>query len=197
MSRLNIRTERLLLRRWRQADRGPFAEINADPEVMLYFPAPLSRDESDALVDRIEAGFSRNSFGLWALEVATSGEFIGFTGLAVPNFEAAFTPAVEIGWRLAQAAWGKGYATEAARAVLGVAFDELGLAEVVSFTSQANTRSRAVMHRIGMIRDCADDFDHPRLAPGHPLARHVLYRKPQMIGVFNFPASSWALTSEN
>lgn len=173
-----IRTARLVLRRWLQQDRGPFAAMNADPEVMAHFPALLSRDESDALVERIEAGFDHYGFGLWALEVRSTGAFIGFTGLAVPGFEAAFTPAVEIGWRLQRPAWGQGYATEAARAALGVAFDEIWLPEVVSFTSTVNQRSLAVMHRLGMTHDPADDFDHPRVPPGSPLRRHVLYRLP-------------------
>ena len=171
-----IRTERLVLRRWLQRDREPFAAMNADPEVMAHFPAPLTREESDALVDRIEAGFAEHGFGLWALEVRSTGAFIGFTGLAVPSFEAAFTPAVEIGWRLQRSAWGQGYATEAARAALAVAFDQTGMREVVSFTSTVNDRSQAVMRRLGMTHDHADDFDHPRVPPGSPLRRHVLYR---------------------
>ena len=150
--------------------------MNADPEVMAHFPAPLTREESDALVDRTEAGFAEHGFGLWALEVRSTGAFIGFTGLAVPSFEAAFTPAVEIGWRLQRSAWGQGYATEAARGALAVAFDQTGMREVVSFTSTVNDRSRAVMRRLGMTHDHADDFDHPRVPPGSPLRRHVLYR---------------------
>ncbi|HWB68373.1 MAG TPA: GNAT family N-acetyltransferase, partial [Solirubrobacterales bacterium] len=138
-----IETERLRLRRWRAADREPFAALNADPEVMEYFPGPLERAQSDALIETIELGFERHGFGLWALEQRESGAFLGFTGLAVPGFEAHFTPAVEIGWRLDRAAWGNGYATEAARAALGIGFGELGLDEVVSFTSVANRRSRA------------------------------------------------------
>jgi ribosomal-protein-alanine N-acetyltransferase len=149
--------------------------MNADPEVMEFFPAPLSRAESDDLVDRIEAGFERDGFGLWALE-PRGGGFIGFTGLARPEFEAHFTPAVEVGWRLARHAWGHGYATEAARAALGFAFGPAALEEVVSFTSVGNARSRAVMERLGMTRDPAEDFDHPGIPIGDPLRRHVLYR---------------------
>lgn len=171
-----IRTERLVLRRWLRRDREPFAAMNADPDVIAHFPALLSRDESDGVVDRIEAGFEEHGFGLWALELRGSGAFIGFTGLAVPGFEAPFAPAVEIGWRLGRPAWGQGYATEAGRAALVVGFDEIGLHEVVSFTSTANDRSRAVMRRLGMSHDVADDFDHPRLPPSSPLRRHVLYR---------------------
>jgi ribosomal-protein-alanine N-acetyltransferase len=175
-----LRTDRLLLRRWRPADREPFAAMNADPEVMEHFPAPLTRAESDASVDRIETGFDRRGFGLWAVEVTEPGElegrFIGFTGLSVPRFQAHFTPAVEIGWRLARPAWGHGYASEAARRALAAGFDDFGLPEVVSFTAVPNVRSQAVMRRIGMTHDPADDFDHPSLPPGHRLTRHVLYR---------------------
>ncbi|MCL4414966.1 MAG: GNAT family N-acetyltransferase [Actinobacteria bacterium] len=171
-----LRTSRLLLRRWRIEDLEPFGAMNADPEVMELFPAALERASSDALVDRIEAGFAARGFGLWALEVASSGSFIGFTGLSVPGFEAAFTPAVEIGWRLARGVWGQGYATEAGFAVLDAAFGPLGLTDVVSFTSVANLRSQAVMRRLGMTHEPAEDFDHPSLPPDHRLARHVLYR---------------------
>ncbi|HEX3239392.1 MAG TPA: GNAT family N-acetyltransferase [Solirubrobacterales bacterium] len=171
-----LNTSRLTLRRWREADREPFAAINADPEVMALFPAPLTRSESDRLADSIEAHFERHGFGLWALEVGASGDFVGFAGLAVPSFEAPFTPAVEVGWRLARPAWGRGYATEAARAALAHGFDGLGLEEVVSFTSVGNTRSRAVMERLGMSHDSADDFEHPKIAAGDPLRPHVLYR---------------------
>ncbi|MEZ0070797.1 GNAT family N-acetyltransferase [Planotetraspora sp. GP83] len=169
-----IRTERLVLRRWRGSDREPFAALNADPAVMEHFPATLSRAESDAFVDQAEARFDERGFGLWAVE--TAGTFIGFTGLSVPRFTAHFTPAVEIGWRLARAAWGYGYASEAARAVLDDGFGRLRLAEIVSFTATDNLRSQAVMRRIGMTRDAAGDFDHPVLPEGSPLRRHVLYR---------------------
>ena len=172
----DLGTPRLLLRRWRAGDRAPFASLNADPVVMEHFPAPLDRRASDALVEAIEAGFERHGFGLWALESSEGGEFLGFTGLAVPTFEAHFTPAVEIGWRLARSAWGCGYATEAARAALEFGFEQAGLAEIVSFTAASNRRSRAVMERLGMSHDPGDDFDHPALPPGHPLAPHVLYR---------------------
>jgi ribosomal-protein-alanine N-acetyltransferase len=171
-----LTTGRLVLRRWRHGDREPFAALNADPQVMEHFPATLTRDESDALIDRIDAGFEDRGFGLWALEIAETGQFIGFTGLSVPSFQAHFTPAVEIGWRLSRSSWGHGYASEAARRALGFAFDELGLSEVVSFTSATNIRSQAVMRRIGMTDDPADDFDHPLLDEGHPLRQHVLWR---------------------
>jgi ribosomal-protein-alanine N-acetyltransferase len=171
-----MHTHRLLLRRWREDDLLPFAAMNADPEVMEFFPAALDRTSSDALARRIEAGFTEHGFGLWALEVGSSGGFIGFTGLSVPGFEAAFTPAVEVGWRLAREAWGHGYATEAATTALDAAFGPRALAEVVSFTSVANVRSQAVMRRLGMTRDPTEDFDHPSIPSGHPLGRHVLYR---------------------
>ena len=171
-----LRTERLALRRWRDSDRAPFAAMNADPEVMEHFPAALTREESDTMIERIESGFAAHGFGLWAVEVAASGEFIGFTGLSVPGFGAHFTPAVEVGWRLSRPSWGHGYATEAARRALASGFTDYGLAEVVSFTAVRNVRSQAVMRRIGMTHDPADDFDHPRLPDGHPLRRHVLWR---------------------
>ncbi|MEU7690595.1 GNAT family N-acetyltransferase [Microbispora hainanensis] len=170
----SIRTERLVLRRWREDDKEPFAALNADPVVMEHFPATLSREDSDALAERIEAGFDEHGFGLWAVEA--DGEFIGFTGLSVPRFTAPFTPCVEIGWRLARSAWGRGYATEAARASLEDGFGRAGLTEVISFTAVQNVRSQAVMRRLGMTHDPADDFDHPALPAGHPLRRHVLYR---------------------
>jgi len=172
-----IRTWRLLLRRWRESDREPFAVLNGDPEVMEHFPATLSREQSDELIGRIEREFDRRGFGLWALETLEAGELIGFAGLATPSFEAHFTPAVEVGWRLARPAWGHGYATEAAEAAIEVGFGQAGLAEVVSFTAARNRRSRAVMERLGMVRDPAEDFDHPDLAVGDPLRRHVLYRR--------------------
>jgi RimJ/RimL family protein N-acetyltransferase len=171
-----LSTDRLRLRHWSAAHREPFAALNADPEVMRYFPATLARTESDALADRIEAALARDGWGLWALEERSSGRFVGFTGLDRPGFEVHFTPAVEIGWRLARDVWGRGYATEAALAASAFAFDVLGLGELVSFTAEANARSRAVMRRIGMTHDSADSFDHPGLPPGHPLRRHVLYR---------------------
>jgi RimJ/RimL family protein N-acetyltransferase len=169
-----LRTERLLLRGWREADLEPFAALNADPEVMRYFPATMSRQESDALAARASAWLTERGWGLWAVD--RDGEFLGFTGLAVPRFEAHFTPAVEIGWRFARSAWGSGYATEAATAVLRFAFEELRLNEVVSFTAVENRRSRAVMERIGMVRDPAGDFEHPAVPESSQLRRHVLYR---------------------
>ena len=172
----NLRTERLILRGWRDVDREPFARMNCDPAVMEHFPALLSREESDALVDRAEAHLKQHEFGLWAAELDETGEFIGYIGLVIPQFEAAFTPCVEIGWRLAREHWGKGLATEGARSLVRHAFDVVSLAELVSFTVPANVRSVRVMKKLGMTRDPRDDFDHPSLPDGHPLQRHVLYR---------------------
>jgi RimJ/RimL family protein N-acetyltransferase len=171
---MDIATERLLLRGWRPPDREPFAHLNADPQVMEHFPATMTRAESDAFADRIEANFAANNFGLWAVEVIATGQFIGFTGLNRVPFEAHFTPAVEVGWRLARSAGGNGYATEAARAALQRGW-ELGLDEIVSFTATANLRSQALMRRLGMTHDPADDFDHPRVTDER-LRRHVLFR---------------------
>ena len=159
-----------------EADREPFAALNADPAVMEYFPASLTRQQSDSLIDAIESCFDQRGFGLWAVEVRETQGFIGFTGLNVPSLEAHFTPAVEVGWRLVRAAWGNGYATEAARGALAFGFEEIGLDQIVSFTSAENMRSRAVMERIGMTRNPDDDFEHPGLADADPLRGHVLYR---------------------
>lgn len=175
-----LETERLILRRWTEAERAPFAAINADPRVMEHFPAVLDAAASDALIDRIEAGFERDGFGLWAVERRDTGEFIGFVGLAKPRFTAHFTseeqPAVEVGWRLAPDAWGHGFASEAARAVLRFGFEHLGLREIVSFTARQNERSQAVMRRIGMTHLPSDDFAHPSIDPQSPLSEHVLFR---------------------
>ena len=172
-----LETDRLLLRAWREADRDAFAAMSADPQVMEFFPAELMRrEECDAFVDRASAGLAERGWGWYAIEERASGAFAGVAGLAPVRFEAHFTPAVEIGWRLARAAWGKGFATEAARAAVTFGFDELGLEEVVALAVPANTRSLAVMERLGMTRDPADDFDLPTLPADDPLRRHVLYR---------------------
>jgi len=150
--------------------------MNADPRVVEHLPAYTSAAQSDAFAGRIEAHFAAHGFGLWALEIPGALPFAGFVGLAVPTYEAHFTPCVEIGWRLAAQSWGHGFATEAARAVLGFGFERLGLAEIVSFTVPENVRSRRVMEKIGLVRDPRDDFEHPALPEGHPLRSHVLYR---------------------
>jgi RimJ/RimL family protein N-acetyltransferase len=170
-----LTTDRLLLRRWLPSDRAPFAELNADPRVMEHFPSRLTREQSDAMIDRIESTFEAEGLGLWATEVAATGEFIGFIGLAPVTFEAHFAPALEIGWRLAHAGWGHGYATEGARAALHHAFGVAGREEVVSMTATTNLRSQAVMRRLGMTCDHGDDFDHPRVDDDR-LRRHVLFR---------------------
>ncbi len=162
------------LRAWREGDREPFADLNADPEVMRYFPATLSRAESDAMVDRIVDHHERYGYGLWALDV--DGRFAGFVGLSTATFEAPFTPAVEIGWRLASWAWGRGAASTSARRVLDAAHTEFGIDEVLSFTSVLNAPSIAVMQRIGMTREPAGNFDHPRVPVESALREHVLYR---------------------
>jgi ribosomal-protein-alanine N-acetyltransferase len=171
-----LTTPRLLLRAWRAEDRQPFAALNADPRVMEHFPGVLSRRESDALARHAAEHFDRHGFGPWAVEVPGVAPFIGFVGMVVPSFEAHFTPCVEIGWRLAAEHWGHGFATEAALASARHGFGVTGLDELVSFTTPENVRSRAVMQRIGMTHDPADDFDHPRLPRGHRLSRHVMYR---------------------
>jgi ribosomal-protein-alanine N-acetyltransferase len=171
-----IETDRLLLRRWQPSDREPFAAMNHDPQVMQYFPALLTPMESDHLIDRAEDHFEQHGFGPWAAELRGSHEFIGFIGLSIPNFEAPFMPAVEIGWRLASAHWGMGLATEGAKAAMRHGFAFLKLPGLVSFTVPANTRSRRVMEKLGMTHDPVDDFEHPNLPEGHPLRRHVLYR---------------------
>jgi RimJ/RimL family protein N-acetyltransferase len=188
-------TERLVLREWRDEDREPFARLNADPRVTEFLPRALDRAESDALVDRIVAHWSDDGIGLWAVEVRQDGTFVGFTGLSLPGFDAPFMPAVEVGWRLAPEAWGRGYATEAARAALAFGFEARVLGEIVSFTVPANVRSRSVMERLGMTRDPADDFDHPRLPPGSPLRRHVLYRLSRAAWLATWEATR--LASEN
>jgi ribosomal-protein-alanine N-acetyltransferase len=173
---LIIETARLRLRPWRDADLEPFAALNADPRVMEFFPKQLSREQSDAVATRIRIHFVQHGFGLWAVELPASAPFIGFVGLSVPSFEAHFTPCIEVGWRLAYEHWGRGLASEAARAALEFGFSSLGLAEIVSFTTRTNQRSMRVMERIGMTRRPEDDFNHPALAEDHPLRRHVLYR---------------------
>jgi RimJ/RimL family protein N-acetyltransferase len=170
----SIRTERLLMRRWRDSDRGPFAAMNADTEVMRYFPEPLDRAASDAYLDRIEALFQRQGFGLWALERVTTGRFLGFTGLNPMPSGVPGAGGMEVGWRLASHAWHQGFATEAATAALDVAFRGVGLPEVWSMTAVLNEPSQAVMRRLGMTRH--GRFEHPRVEPGHPLRPHVVYR---------------------
>jgi RimJ/RimL family protein N-acetyltransferase len=150
--------------------------LNADPRVNEFLPGPLTREQSNEMAERIDAGFDQRGFGLWAVEITNVAPFIGFIGLSVPRFEAHFTPCVEIGWRLSAEHWRRGYATEGAAAALTFGFDVVGLPELVSFTVPANLRSRRVMEKIGMKHDPADNFEHPSLSEGHPLQHHVLYR---------------------
>jgi RimJ/RimL family protein N-acetyltransferase len=170
-----LRADRVSLRAWQAEDLTEFAALNADPRVMEYYQAPLTRAQSDSFVrERILPQFAERGYGLWAVEVRGVAPFIGYVGLSVPAFEAHFTPCVEIGWRLAYPYWGSGYATEAARVAIAFGFSEADLEEIVSFTAPANRRSVAVMERLGMRYD--GEFEHPNLPPDHPLQRHVLYR---------------------
>lgn len=171
-----IKTKRLILRPWQEEDLEPFARLNADPCVMEYFPSVKSYTETVEEYHRILAHFKKYGWGFCAATLATNLEFIGFIGLRFDDFAAPFTPAVEIGWRLASKHWGKGYATEGALASLKYGFENLQLKEVISFTSTLNTRSIAVMKKIGMHHEITDDFDNPKLPENHPLRRHVLYR---------------------
>jgi len=170
-----IETDRLILRPWRTADHAPFGAMNTDPEVMRHFPSLMTRAQSDTMAVRLAERMDRQGFGLYAVEVRGGAPFVGYVGLqpVVPPHPAA--PATEIGWRLARHAWGRGYATEAARACLDLAFDRLGLDEVVSFTAIGNLPSQAVMQRIGLRRDPARDFEHPALPVGDVLRPHVFY----------------------
>lgn len=170
-----LTSPRLWLRRWRESDRDAFAALNADPEVMAFFPSVLTRSASDASIDAWLQQFQTQGWSNWAVEVQATGQFIGFVGLTVPRRVLPFSPCVEIGWRLARSAWGNGFATEAAREALKFGFEVLRLPEVVSFATLGNARSRAVMERIGL-RNTRQDFEHPGLPEGHPLRPHCLYR---------------------
>jgi len=173
-----LRTQRLVLRRWRAEDLAPFAELNADPDVMAHMQKTMSREESDAFVARFEEEFDDCGFGLWAVEVPNHSPFIGFVGLHRVPFDAPFTPAVEVGWRLAREHWGYGFVTEAARSAVRYGLEEVGLDEIVSFTNPDNVRSWKVMERLGMIRDPSSDFEHPNVPTGHWLRPHIFYRFP-------------------
>lgn len=175
MQQTVIQTTRLRLRPWREEDKVPFRELNADPRVMAFFPSTLSGSQSDALADRCQALIAQRGWGFWALECGATQAFIGFAGLHAQPDALPFSPCVEIGWRMAHDCWGRGYASEAAMAALRFGFDSLGLKEIVAFTAVGNLRSRAVMERIGMHVD-ATGFGHPAVPPDHPLHRHCLYR---------------------
>lgn len=179
MNSSTIQTKRLSLRPWKHQDLEPFAQMNADPKVMEYFPSTLSLAESEKSMKNAARHFEEYGFGFWVATLRDSQEFIGFIGLKHVDFTAHFTPAIEIGWRLAFQYWGQGYATEGALAALQYGFNTLHLKEIVSFTAKQNIRSQKVMQRIGMHHDSKDDFDHPKLPEGHRLRRHVLYRIKQ------------------
>lgn len=170
-----LRTERLLLRPFRDDDRAVFAQLNADPRVMEFFPSTLTAAELDALADRIVALFDEQGWGLWAVEVVGSAPFVGFVGLNKVDAVLGY-PSVEIGWRLIQPAWGHGYATEGATAALRFGFEDLALDEIVAMAAVGNARSRRVMTKLGMTYRADEDFDHPRVPAGSPLRRHALYR---------------------
>jgi RimJ/RimL family protein N-acetyltransferase len=171
-----LQTDRLVLRRWTDGDREVFARINADPEVMRYRLRTLTRQESDNLIDDIEACFNQNGFGMWAVEQTEDARLIGFIGLEVASEDMPFRPLIHLGWHLAVDAWHHGFATEGAAAVVDFAFDDVGMSEVVAHTAARNERSRAVMRRLGMTHNPADDFDGPWYPAGHPNRRFVLYR---------------------
>jgi RimJ/RimL family protein N-acetyltransferase len=172
---MEIETDCLILRRWQLGDIEPCCQLNTDPRVMEFFPAILSRAETEAMISTIEERIDRDGFGFWAAELKEPKSFVGFIGLNVPGYLLPFSPCVEVGWRLAFDRWGKGYAQEEARAAFG--FEKMRLNEIVSFTTVNNLRSRRVMEEIGMTYDAHGDFDHPELHVHHPLRRHVLYRK--------------------
>lgn len=171
-----LTTDRLILRQWQADDRTPFAEMNADPEVMRFFDKVRTRTESDATVDRLEDHINQHGFGFWAAELQETGEFVGFIGIESTSPDLSFSPAVEIGWRIDKRLWGKGLAPEGARVCLVYAFSKLQLDEVVSFTADSNTPSMRVMEKIGMKRDKSADFEHPAIQAGHPIRPHVFYR---------------------
>lgn len=171
-----IQTKRLILRQWGDEDLEPFAKLNADPRVMEFFPSVKTFEESSKEYEAILEHFKKHSYGWWAVSEINQSNFIGFIGLRYIDFPAAFTPAIEIAWRLAYEYWGKGYATEGAKAALAYGFETLQLPEIVSFTAVQNTRSIRIMEKIGMHHDPKDDFDHPKLPKEHKLNRHVLYR---------------------
>jgi ribosomal-protein-alanine N-acetyltransferase len=171
-----IETPRLILRQWRDADIDPWAEMNADPRVMEFFPALYDRTRAEETAASMRSEIERDGYGFWAVEIKATGAFAGMIGLNEVADDVPVTPKREVGWRLAFDAWGHGYATEGARAALQFAFDQLGWPEVVAFTAAINERSQRVMERLGMIRDTAADFDHPRVPEGDPLRRHVVFR---------------------
>lgn len=174
MTLIQLETDRLLLRQWREGDKKPFSALNADARVMAYFPSTLTKSESDSVAERCKLLIADRGWGFWAAELKESQRFIGFVGLHVSTDDLPFSPCVEIGWRLAYDHWGQGYATEAALAALDVGFRQLQLDEIVSFTALRNLKSQAVMKRIGMTM--TGTFEHPALPKESPLRLHCLYR---------------------
>lgn len=189
-SPVELHTRRCVLRQWQDSDLVPWAEMNADAEVRRFFPDVLDAERAGAEASRCRDAIAQRGWGMWALEIPGTFRFAGFVGLNVPHYDAPFVPAVEIGWRLPRAAWGQGFATEAAQAALEFAFDRLALREVIAIAVPANAASLRVMERLGMHRDTTGDFAHPRVDAGHPLCRHVLYRTAA-------PGGSPAATSGN
>jgi RimJ/RimL family protein N-acetyltransferase len=173
---LTMTTPRLILRQWQESDFGPFAAMNADPQVMEFFPSVLTREKSDDMAMRCRDLIAERGWGIWAVALRETGEFIGFVGLHTPGYDLPFTPCIEIGWRLRADTWGKGYCSEAARAALDAGFNVLGLKEIVAFTALPNLRSQAVMKKMGMVCDPTENFEHPAVAAGDWLEEHCLYR---------------------
>lgn len=173
---LHLETSRLLLRRWRPEDFAPFAHMNADPDVMRYFPHQLAHAETEALIDRFETHFRLHGFGFFAAELKATRAFIGVIGISRSTYEDGDNPSIEIGWRVDSPYWNQGFATEGARASMNLAFHTLQIPALIAITTPGNLASRRVMEKLGMTRDPSDDFDHPRVPPGHPLRLHVLYR---------------------
>lgn len=176
---ISLRTKRLILRPWRTSDLAAFAAINADPEVMQFYSHLLQRKESDALAEKIQREFAERGYGYWAVEVPGVADFIGYIGLKYWDLDMAFAPCIDMGWRLDSTHWGKGYATEGARAVIQHGFETLGFSEIVAMATTENTRSIRLMERLGMTTDQVENFEHPNLPQGHPLSWHVLYRLSQ------------------
>lgn len=183
-----LQTKRLILRPWKESDLAPFAEINSDPKVMEFYPAPLTRAQSDEYAEKIQRESLERGYGFWAVEVPKVSSFIGFVGLNYWNLEASFAPCIDVGWRLASPYWGYGYATEAAREALRYGFEEVDLSEIVSMATIGNARSHLVMERLGMKHNPSENFHHPKLPGNHPLSLRVLYRLSR---------SDWLLGNSN
>lgn len=176
MSTISLHTQRLILREWRESDLAPFADFNADPQVMQFYTHTLNREESDALAEKYQRELKARGYGFWAVQAPAEADFIGYVGLNYWDLEADFSPCIDVGWRLGSPYWGKGYATEAALAALDYGFETLGFQEIVSMATIGNTRSHRVMERLGMRTNPSENFAHPKLPKGHPLSMRVLYR---------------------